>query len=189
MRVPRRSKRLLTLCLALVLPGSMAAVVLTGSAATAAHPKASEQCKKVTANIHQPTGTMSGCVSDGPADNPAQGEGVGAGTFPISALTSGSGTITWTGPVGSEYNGTTTDVSQVVATPVGAPGQPVDETETAKCPAGTQEVVVKGVIGPTDRASGDVGGKVKAEVCLNNANGSITLEPGTAVKFGEGPNS
>jgi hypothetical protein len=192
MRVSRRSMRLLTVSLALALPSSMAAVAFTGSAATAANPKPSEKCKKLNANLHQSKGKMSKCKSDGPPDNPAQGEVNGIGVFPTALLLGGAGpfNIGWTGPVGSEYHGTLTQVSAVgvVAIPPG-----VDEIEQAPatpCPAPTpQELELMGVIGPIDSASGDAHGQFAMEVCVNNGNGTVVLEPGTAVRFGEGPNS
>ena len=108
------------------------------------------------------------------------------GHFPLSAITSGSGRIKWTPP----YEGGTrgkpkhTDVSNIVATPVGGAGQPADENETKNCPTGQQEVEITGVVGPTDTtdppADNDVGGKVHSEVCVNTATGAVTLEPGSA---------
>jgi hypothetical protein len=187
MRVSRRSMRLLTVSLALALPTSMAAVAFTGSAATAANPKPSDKCKKIKVDSHNPKITLSGCKSNA-ADGVDQGETGGVGVL-TSAGT--NGTITWTGPVGSEYHNTLTDLNGETSVLVGGPGQPADEAEApgARCPAGTQEVVLFANIGPRDTASGDVGGTFNAELCLNNATGTVTLEPGTVIGFTEGPNS
>jgi hypothetical protein len=189
MSVSRRFSRLAALPLALALGASLAAVGFT--AATAAAPRPSDSCKKLTVTPGTPNGTLSGCASDKSDDTPVQKEGGGIGSVPLSALASGSGTITWSGPKGGEYDHTSTDLNSVVATQVGGPGQPVDEKErpTRACPTNTQELEAKGLIGPTDSASGDVGGTVAAEVCFDPATGNITLEPGTVFALGEGPNS
>jgi hypothetical protein len=142
-------------------------------------------CKKLTANLNKATATLAACRSDRDAQDPSVVE-KGSGTFPISAITTGSGTITWKPP----YEGGTTavpahtDIMNIVATAVGGPGQPADEGDVTPCPAGQQELEITGVVGPTDTTDTppetDVGGPVTAEVCVNPATGAVILEPGTA---------
>ena len=183
-----RGRVSLAAALALALSGMVAAVLLGGPAGAVAAASRSDGCKKLTANLNMPTATLSACTSDRDAQDPGVVE-KGSGTFPISAITSGHGTITWKAP----YEGGTaavpahTDVMNVVATAVGGPGQPADEAETTPCPAGQQELKITGVVGPTDTTDTppetDVGGMVTAEVCVNPATGAVILEPGTAFKI------
>jgi hypothetical protein len=173
--------------LALALSGTAAAVLLGGAVGAVAATSRSDVCKKLTANLHMPTATLSACTSDRDAQDPGVVE-TGSGTFPLSAITTGAGTITWKPP----YEGGTaaaprhTDV-KVVATAVGGPGQPADEAETTPCPAGQQELKITGTVGPTDTTDTppetDVGGRVTAEACVNSATGAVILEPGTAFRI------
>ena len=176
--------------LALAVSGTATALLVAGSASAAA-PKLmpSDLCKTLTANAASgTTATLSNCRSDR-KDAGSKHETKGVGTFPLSAITTGSGTITWMAPYegGTKAKPAHTDIMKIVATPVGGTGQPGDEKETMPCPTGQQEIKITGIVGPTDTTDppgeNDVGGKVKAEACVDATTGAVTLEPGTAFKI------
>jgi hypothetical protein len=118
-------------------------------------------CSKITGGIAGTTGTLSGCT-----DTANTG---GKGTFPISALTGGSGSITW--------NGTgTTALSGVTATAV----------TPNKCPSGDTEYKVSGnVSGGTGKALKSIkkGWTLSAYVCVTSS-GKFSLLKGQKVNIG-----
>jgi len=118
-------------------------------------------CTKIAGGIAGTTGTLSGC-----SDTANTG---GKGTFPIAALTGGSGSITW------NKTGTTA-LSGVTAT----------ATTINKCPSGSTEYEVSGnVSGGTGKAlkSIKVGWTLQAFVCLT-AKGTFSLLKGQKVNIG-----
>jgi hypothetical protein len=88
----------------------------------------------------------------------------GAGTFPNSAILSGSGTITWTG------TGTTT-VGSVTLTSI----------TSGTCPTGdTEDEVTGDITGGTGAAAKSIltGWTITAYACVSSA-GTLSLAPGT----------
>jgi hypothetical protein len=143
----------------------LAVGVLAGSAALATVPLAGSasavivtniKCKLVTGNLST-TVTLSNCSGNtGGASQP----------IPSSALQTG-GTITW-------VNGQTTTVTLTVAV-----GVENDPGELKDCPVTSLEAEVTGTVTADTTGSAKVGGKVKAEACVDNTTGDITREPGT----------
>jgi hypothetical protein len=119
-------------------------------------------CSKISGGIGGTTGKLSGC-----SDSANTG---GSGTFPIAALTGGSGSITWHGTVG------TTALSGVTAT----------ATTTNKCPTGDTEYEVSGkVSGGTGKSLKSIkkGWTLQAFVCVT-ASGNFSLLKGQKVNIG-----
>jgi hypothetical protein len=150
---------MLLIAVAFALPIS-ASAALAGTAA-AASPKAKSSgvvCTSLKAKITGKNGTASGC-----SDTKNTG---GSGKFPIAALTSGSGTITWNG------TGTSTITDSFTAV---SPGT---------CPTGDSEYQVNGTItGGTGAAAKSIvtGWTLSTTVCVNGSNGKIALLAGTDV--------
>jgi hypothetical protein len=153
----RRVLAVVALC---ALPISILSVGLAGTA-SAATPKvtANVSCKALKANISGGNGTITKC-----SDKANTGT---KGTFPVAALTSGSGTITW--------NGTGTTAVTVTAT-----ANPTGTACTAV--AGTVEYDVTGTTGASTGAakkSIPKKSKLAATACVNTTTGAVTLAPGT----------
>jgi hypothetical protein len=141
----------------MVLPMSAATLSFVGVAGAAS----GVTCTKISGSIAGTKGTLSGCTD--PANTG------GKGTFPIAALTGGSGSITW--------NGTgTTALSGVTATTV----------TPNKCPKGDTEYKVNGnITGGTGKAAKSIkkGWTLQALVCVTAA-GKFSLLKGQKVNIG-----
>jgi hypothetical protein len=151
----RRAFAVIALC---ALPVSIVTVGLAGTASAATkNPATNVSCAKLKANITGTTGKLSKCT-----DTANTG---GGASFPVAALTSGSGTITW-----NTGHGTT--VVNVTAAPNGG----------TLCAAGDTEY---GVTGTTGASTGDAKKSIKkksplaALACVNGTTGAVTLAPGT----------
>jgi len=149
----------------LILATSLTAVTTLslGVAWTAtASASSSVACSKLKANADKAKGTISGCT-----DTANTG---GKGTFPVAALASGSGTITW------NKTGTTKVDNGTFAT-----------VSPSACPTGDTEYSATGdVSGGTGKAKKSIkkGWTYEADVCLNSSTGAITLVKGTDMHFG-----
>lgn len=116
-------------------------------------------CTAIKGKITGKNATVSGCT-------PLAGTG-GTGKAPISALSSGSGTITW------NATGTTTVDNGSLSSVTGG-----------SCPAGTSEYSdTLDVTGGTGKAEKKIlsGWVMNASVCINSLTGKITIAPGTDV--------
>ena len=144
-------RRILSVVALCALPVS----VLTVGFATTASAATNVSCSKLSGNISGTTGKLTKC-----SDTANTG---GSATFPISSLTSGSGTITW--------HGTGTTAVTVSATPNGG----------TACAAGDTEYAVTGTTGAsTGAAKKSIKKKstIGALVCLSST-GAFTLVPKT----------
>ncbi len=151
-------RRILFAVAALVIPASAVTLGLSSTAWAGG----GTSCSALTGNASGGSGSITGCT-----DLANTG---GSGTFPISAFTSGSGTITWA-------TGGTTSVTVVATIPK------KDERDPhGSCAAGSTEFSVKGKITGSTGSGSSVKGKIKGEVCLDGS-GNLTLEPGTVLKF------
>jgi hypothetical protein len=151
----RRIFAVVALC---ALPISILTVGFAGTASAATKPATTNvSCSKLKANITGTTGTLSKCT-----DTANTG---GGGTFPVAALTSGSGTITW-----DSGHGTT--AVTVSASPNGG----------TACAAGDSEYAVTGTTGAsTGAAKKSIKKKsaLNALACVNTTTGAISLVPHT----------
>jgi hypothetical protein len=152
----RRAFAVMALC---ALPVSIVTVGLAGTASAAT--KATDSaisCSKLKANITGTTGTISKCSDTANTD--------GTGTFPVAALTSGSGKITW-----GAAHGTTAVSVTATSDPTGT-----------DCAAGQDEYLVTGTTG---KSTGDAkksiakDAAINATACVNGTTGAVTLAKGT----------
>jgi len=154
-------RRIFSIVAICALPASAIAVGFAGTASAAQKATPEVTCKKIAGNIGGTTGTVSKC-----SDKPNTGT---KGTFPVAALTSGSGTITW--------NGTgTTKVTGVTGSPNGG----------TDCAAGSTEFAVTGKTGAsTGAAKNSIKKKqaINALVCVDGS-GNFTMAPGSAFTIG-----
>ena len=164
----RRVLGVVALC---ALPISLLSVSLAGTASAASPATASVVCKKISGNfLTGTTGKLSGCT-----DTANTG---GSGTFPIAALGTGSGNITW--------NGTgTTALTSVTPTGVTPDTCPNDA-------GGTQEsefLVTADISGGTGKAKKSIkkGWTLTSTVCVDLAGtGAFKVLKGTTVQIGAG---
>jgi hypothetical protein len=153
------------------LPLSVLSVSLAGSASASSPATGGVSCSKLAANfLTGTTGTLSKCT-----DTANTG---GKGKFPIAALTSGSGTITW------NKTGTTT-LTGVTATQVTNDTCPVAADGTQE----TEFTVTGNVTGGTGAAKKSIkkGWTIAATVCVDLAGtGKVILLPGSTFQIGAG---
>jgi len=118
------------------------------------------KCTHLTGNLNG-TLTLSGCNGN-----------TGGASMPLPAFQflGGGGTITW-------VNGKLTSVSMA------ATGENETDPAGGSCPAGTSELQSKGTVTADNTGSAPVGGIAKGEVCSDNSNTNLTLEPLSAFKF------
>jgi hypothetical protein len=136
---------------ALVGSAALATVSFVGSASATV---TGIKCGKLTGTI---TGNVTLSKYSGNTGGASQ-------PMPATSLASG-GTIKW-------VNGKTTTIT------LSASNNETDPGETQQCAAGSSEYEAKGKVTADTTGSAVVGGKVKAEACLDAA-GNISLEPGT----------
>jgi hypothetical protein len=117
------------------------------------------KCTKLTGTIASGI-TLSGCNGN---------TGGASQLIPATNLV-GGGTITW-------VNGQTTTVT------LNATAGESDSDLRGTCSATTTEYEATGTVTADTTGSAIVGGKAKAEACLNTTTGKLTLEPGTALKL------
>ena len=154
--------------LLLVLGLSMLASLATLAFATPAGATGSATCGRFNGVITG-NGDLSGCTD-------TVGTG-GSGVVPIPSFAAGNPPmITW-------KTGTTTTlaVTHCVVGRIGSPPycQPKDEPEPYHCPRSTYEVQFNGKVTASTTPGVVVGGPVKAEWCVEQSSGVVTLEPGT----------
>jgi hypothetical protein len=154
-------RRILSIVAICALPASAVAIGFSGTASAAQKATPEVTCKKLSWNIGGGNGTLTKC-SD-PANTGKKG------TFPVSALTSGSGTITWAGTG-------TTKVTGVTGTPNGG----------TLCAAGSTEYAVSGTTGAsTGKAKDSIKKKepIAALVCVDGS-GNFTMAPTSSFTIG-----
>jgi hypothetical protein len=173
----------LSLGTVLAASGAVAGLMLSGPAGAAT---TSDSCTSLTGTASSQK--LAGCKSDVSSTDPAEHgttETSGTGTV-APGPASGQSTITWSGTF---EGGSHVIFGNMKVTAVGGPGQPADETETKKCPTGTQEFVsTSSVVGGTS-GDNDIGAIVKSEVCFNSSTGTVSLEPGTKISITESRSS
>jgi hypothetical protein len=161
-------RRLLPFRLLFVLGLSIPASLATLAFATSAGATGTATCGKFEGVITG-NGDLSSCTD-------TVGTG-GAGVVPVPSFAAGNPpTITW-------KTGTTTtlSVTHCVVGRVGRPPycQPKDETEPYHCSRNTYEVQFNGKVTASTTLGIVAGGPVKAEWCVDQSSGVVTLEPGT----------
>ena len=180
------TRGVITLSLGAVLAASGTAVGLVLSAGPAGAATTSDSCTSLTGTAQSQK--LAGCKSDVSLTDPAEHgttETSGTGTV-TSGPASGQSTITWSGTF---EGGSHVIIGNTKVTAVGGPGQPADETESLKCPTGTQEFVsTSSVVGGTS-GDNDIGAIVKSEVCFKSSTGTLSLEPGTKISITESTSS
>jgi len=117
------------------------------------------KCLKLTGNINT-TVTLSSCNGN---------TGGASNAIPATSLATG-GTIPW-------VNGQSTTVTLT------ANQTESDGDVAGTCSATTTEFEATGTVTADTTGSAIVGGKAKAEACVNLTTGKIILEPGTALKL------
>jgi hypothetical protein len=156
-------RRLLLAGAVLAFPLAGLTVGLAGPAsASVRNPSTGVSCTKVKGTITGTNAKLKGC-----SDVKNTG---GSGKAPITALATGSGTITWNG------TGTTT-----------LTGGTFNQVTPDACPTGSTEYeAMLTVSGGTGAAAKSilVGWTVQAFVCVNGTTGKISLLPGTDLNIG-----
>ncbi len=144
---------------------SLAVFGLAGATALAVAPMMMEPAGATLTGIK--CGTLTGNITTSvKAKNCTGNTGGASKAISSTALASGSGTITW-------VNGKKTGVQFTEK------GESKDPGETRDCATGTTEYEIKGTVTSDTTGSTHVGAVFTAEVCVNNATGAISLEPGT----------
>jgi hypothetical protein len=165
----RRVLGVVALC---ALPVSVLSLSLAGTASAASPATAGVVCNKISGNFETgTTGKLSKCT-----DTANTG---GSGTFPISALSSGSGNITW-----ASGHGTTalTNVTPTSVTPDTCPNDAAGNQES-------EFTVTADIAGGTGAAKKSIkkGWTLTSTVCVDLAGtGAFKVLPGTTVQIGAG---